>query len=398
MHVESYNVGMPDDVLLLCGAGIGAALVIVLLLARRLAMGSKDLGSREERATYRTLHTARKAAADIRRSGDTDLARAARHVRSLLGARAVALTGPNGEIAFDGPADGLAETVSTISEQLTSTDRHQIYIRRHGEQGGFGAVGAPILVDGAVWGAVIAFDDPVRAPLVRAAGGVADWFAGQIALGQLERSRSALAEAELLALRAQISPHFIYNALTAISSYIITDPPRARELVLEFADFTRYSFRQHSEFTTLADELRSIHSYVELERARFGDRLTVRLRIAPETLTTVMPYLALQPLVENAVKHGLEPGAHGGLLTIASEDLGAHTEITVEDDGVGMDPEMARALLSGAESDHVGLRNVDMRLRRLYGNGVVVETAEGAGTLIRIRVPRSQPDHETGTT
>ncbi|WP_433675279.1 sensor histidine kinase [Microbacterium gorillae] len=386
---------MPDAVLLVIGAVIGAALVIVLLLTRRLARGSRDLGSEEERATYRTLHTARKAAADLRKSGATDLARAARHVRTLLGSRAVALVGPDGEIVFDGPAAGLAETARTIADQVAAAGRRQVYSRQRGSSEDGEAVGAPILVDGAVWGAVIAFADPVRAPLVRATGEVAEWFAGQLELGQLDSSRAALAEAELRALRAQISPHFIYNALTAIASYITTDPPRARELVLEFADFTRYSFRRHGEFTTLADELRAIHSYLELERARFGDRLTVRLRIAPETLTTVIPYLAVQPLVENAVKHGLEPGERGGRLTIASEDLGAHTEITVEDDGAGMDPERARALLSGAESDHVGLRNVDLRLRRLYGDGIVVETAVGAGTLVRIRVPRSQPEHET---
>ena len=97
--------------------------------------------------------------------------------------------------------------------------------------------------------------------------------AAQIELGELEASRTALAEAELRALRAQISPHFIYNALTAIASFISTDPERARDLVLDFADFIRYSFRPQGEFTTLADELRSVHSYLKLERARFGARL-----------------------------------------------------------------------------------------------------------------------------
>ena len=86
------------------------------------------------------------------------------------------------------------------------------------------------------------------------------------------------------ALRAQISPHFVYNALTAIASFVRTDPDRARELLLEFADFTRYSFRPHGEFTTLAEELRSIERYLVLEQARFGDRLAVTLRIAPEVL------------------------------------------------------------------------------------------------------------------
>ena len=113
-------------------------------------------------------------------------------------------------------------------------------------------------------------------------------------------------EAEVRALRAQISPHFIYNSLGAIASFVRTDPDRARELLLEFADFTRYSFRRHGEYTTLAEELRSVERYLLLEQARFGDRLQVTLRIAPEVLPVAVPFLCIQPLVENAVRHGIE--------------------------------------------------------------------------------------------
>ena len=133
-------------------------------------------------------------------------------------------------------------------------------------------------------GAIVAFAAPVRAGLVRATGEVADWVAAQVELGRARRLARALAEAEVRALRAQISPHFIYNSLNAIASFINTDPAQARELVLEFADFTRYSFRRHGDFTTVAEELRPIDSYLRLERARFGDRLKVTLQIAPEVL------------------------------------------------------------------------------------------------------------------
>ena len=109
-------------------------------------------------------------------------------------------------------------------------------------------------------------------------------MSGQLELAELDASRTRLMEAEVRALRAQISPHFIYNSLSAIASFVRTDPDRARELLLEFADFTRYSFRRHGEFTTLAEELRSIERYLLLEQARFGDRLRVTLQIAPEVL------------------------------------------------------------------------------------------------------------------
>ena len=111
---------------------------------------------------------------------------------------------------------------------------------------------------------------------------LAGWVATQVELAELSYERTRAMEAELRALRAQISPHFIYNSLTAIASFVRTDPSRARELLLEFADFTRYSFRSHGDYTTLAEELKSIERYLLLEQARFGDRLEVTLRVAPE--------------------------------------------------------------------------------------------------------------------
>jgi two-component system LytT family sensor kinase len=193
------------------------------------------------------------------------------------------------------------------------------------------------------------------------------------------------------ALRAQISPHFVYNALTAIASFVRTDPPRARELLLEFADFTRYSSRTHGEFTTLAEELRSIDRYLLLERARFGDRLQVTLQVAPEVLAVAVPYLCLQPLVENAVKHGLEEGTGSAHVRVQAEDGGAECRITVEDDGAGAEPERVRQALSGAATQtSIGLGNVDARLRATYGDdhGLVVETAPGAGTKVTLHVPK----------
>ncbi|RZI91784.1 MAG: sensor histidine kinase [Microbacterium sp.] len=381
------------------GALGGIALTVLLLLARRLARGSADLGSDSEQAAYRALHQASLAAPHLRGGlANPDIERAARQLRALLGSTAVALVGADGVVAFDGNADpdALAAAASRIAERVRETGRRQVFPRRDSDDD-LEAVGAPIVVDGRIEGVLVAFAAPVRAPLVRAAADVADWCAAQLQLGELDASRAALAEAELRALRAQISPHFIYNALTAIASFITTDPARARDLVLEFADFTRYSFRRAGEFTTLAEELRSIHSYLELERARFGDRLQVTLRIAPETLATVIPFLSVQPIVENAVRHGLEPGEGGGTIRIEARDDATHTEITVDDDGVGMDPETLRELLTTvADGAHVGIRNVDTRLRQLYGasGGLIVETGTGAGTLVRMRIPKSQPLHE----
>jgi len=201
-------------------------------------------------------------------------------------------------------------------------------------------------------------------------------------------------EAELRALRAQISPHFIYNSLAAIASFVRTDPDRARELLLEFADFTRYALRRGGDFTTLAEELGNIERYLALEQARFGDRLQISLLVAPEVLSVAVPFLAIQPLVENAVLHGLESKEGIGHVSITARDQGAEAEIVVEDDGVGTDAEVMRRVLAGDPvGDSVGLGNVDARLRQVYGDdyGLVVETAVGAGTRVSFRVPKYAP-------
>ncbi|MEZ4597983.1 MAG: histidine kinase [Chloroflexota bacterium] len=120
-------------------------------------------------------------------------------------------------------------------------------------------------------------------------------MSGQLALAELDAQRARLMEAEVRALQAQISPTSSTTPSAPSPASVRTDPDRARELLLEFADFTRYSFRRHGEFTTLAEELRSIEQYLMLEQARFGDRLKVTLRVAPEVLPVSVPFLCIQP-------------------------------------------------------------------------------------------------------
>lgn len=206
-----------------------------------------------------------------------------------------------------------------------------------------------------------------------------------------EDTHNHLVEAQLRSLRAQISPHFIYNSLNVIASLIPTDPVRARELVLEFADFTRYSLRSDTDFTTLAEELDAVERYVLLQKARFADRIQVSLSIAPEVLGMEVPFLAVQPLVENAMRHGLKDTDEVGYVHLSVRDEGTHAVISVEDGGVGADPEyMAQVLRGEAEGSHIGLRNVDLRLRQAYGgdHGLTIDTAPDAGMRVWLRIPK----------
>jgi two-component system LytT family sensor kinase len=370
-------------------------------LWRRSDSRRTALGSQADRATFRALHNASLASPALRAGLTVDSAeRSLGHLRALLGTPAAALTDASGVLAWDGSGQHHAEDVPRFLPDLVETGRTRVadlaceQPRCEVRQ----VVLAPLVVEETIVGALVVGAAYATGGLIRAADEVALWVSGQLELAQLDASRTRLMEAEVRALRAQISPHFIYNSLGAIASFVRTDPDRARELLLEFADFTRYSFRRHGEYTTLAEELRSVERYLLLEQARFGDRLQVTLRIAPEVLPVAVPFLCIQPLVENAVRHGLEASVDKedgvGRLSILARDLDQECVIEVEDDGTGEDPERVRRALAGdASMDSVGLGNVDARLRNAYGDdyGLVVETAPGAGTKVVVRVPKFAP-------
>jgi two-component system LytT family sensor kinase len=370
-------------------------------LWRRSDSRRTALGSEADRATFRALHNASLASPALRAGLTVESAeRSLGHLRALLGTPAAALTDTSRVLAWDGSGHHHADDVSRLLPGLVDAGRTQVAdstcerLRCDVSQ----VVLAPLVVEETIVGALVVGAAYATGGLIRAADEVAMWVSGQLELAQLDASRHQLVEAEVRALRAQISPHFIYNSLGAIASFVRTDPDRARELLLEFADFTRYSFRRHGDYTTLAEELRSVERYLLLEQARFGDRLQVTLRIAPEVLPVAVPFLCIQPLVENAVRHGLEASADKedgiGRLSILARDLDQECVIEVEDDGTGEDPERVRRALAGDSSmDSVGLGNVDARLRNAFGDdyGLVVETAPGAGTKVIVRVPKFAP-------
>jgi two-component system LytT family sensor kinase len=214
------------------------------------------------------------------------------------------------------------------------------------------------------------------------------------ALAALAAARDSAARARLDLLRAQISPHFVRNALTAIACHVRSDPERARDLLADFAEFLGRSFRDQAPCATLAEEFRLARVYLELERARFGDRLQVSMHAAPDALAAEVPALMLQPLVENAVTHGLAESGAAVRLDIAAVAEGGQVVLTVADDGAGADPGEVSAALAGdrgaaGRGQPVGLRNVDERLRVLYGDdhGLGIETGVGSGMKVTIRLP-----------
>jgi two-component system LytT family sensor kinase len=328
------------------------------------------------------LRTARGVADDLKDGlAGAGAHRAVRRLRRLLGVPGLAVADLSGRLQWAGrpaPATAAAPLVEEV-------------LHAEAPRGGPALTVVPLHVDDQLAG-VLAVTGRVRGAVVREA---AAWVTDALRRARLEASAEQAARAELRALRAEISPHFVYNALTVIASLVSSDPDRARELMVDFADYTRYSLARHGEYTTLSDEFHAIETYLALQRAVLGDRLRVQVRVAPEVLGVAVPYLVLQPLVENAVRHGIEPRAGApGLVQVSGEAEGGDCVIAVEDDGVGMDPAAAEAVLAGRGSaGSVGLANVDRRLRHVYGAwyGLVVETQVGAGTRVVVRVPRFQP-------
>ncbi|WP_346922999.1 sensor histidine kinase [Glutamicibacter creatinolyticus] len=379
-------------------ASIGIA--IVGFLGFRISRSTREMGTDAEQATFQALHHMSVAVPHLAEGlNEVSAAKAARALRKLLGCQGLVISDTATELGVETsqalPEPVLAELRGTVKDAI-ATSKTQV-----NRLPGTTLVSAPLLRSGTPVGAVSAVHAHAGAGFVRAVSEVATFVSAQLSLAELDASKAMLLEAQVRALRAQISPHFIYNSLNAIASFINTDPARARELVIEFADFTRYSFRRRGDFTTLAEELEAIDRYLLLEKARFGERIRVSLQIAPEVLPTQIPFLSLQPLVENAVRHGLEAKPDGGLISITATDEGQYAMIQVEDDGAGMDPQKLSSVLAGTTTNlHVGLRNVDVRLRQIYGSGhgLVIDTAPGAGTLITLRIPKfvPLPDAEIG--
>ena len=377
-----------------------AALIVVAVLLGGRWLRRRMLDPPGVRAAAQALRAAGLAAPPLREGlTSSSAAQALPYLLALLETPGVALCGPDGAVlGAQGPGSHHAEQVSDTVLLALRTDRRQLATCPPCGATGCQvtrAVVVPLSAAGRPAGALVVLAGTAVGPfLVRASDETARFIATQLELADLAVSRADLARAEVRALRAQISPHFIYNALTTIAAFVRSDPDRARELLLEFADFTRYSFRQAGEFTTLADEMGNIEKYLTLERARFGDRLHIRWLVAPEVLGVVVPFLSIQPLVENAVRHGLAGRPGGGTVSVTAEDAGPDCVISVEDDGIGMDPEaVGRPAGDEPSGNHVGLVNVDDRLRAAFGEdyGLVVETERGAGTKVIVRLPKFAP-------
>ena len=207
------------------------------------------------------------------------------------------------------------------------------------------------------------------------------------------KAQDQLAEARLHSLRLQLNPHFLFNTLNAITALISSEPRGAEKMVNGLSELLRASLRSADEQEVpLARELDHLQLYVDIQQTRFGDRLGVTFDVDPATRSALVPSLVLQPLVENAIRHGIAPRGSGGHITVRAARHDDDLLLEVRDDGIGAETRNGALAREG-----VGLSNTRERLRRLHGerHDFVYETSPGAGFAIRVTLPFRNAGDET---
>ncbi|MEW9121848.1 MAG: LytS/YhcK type 5TM receptor domain-containing protein [Thermotaleaceae bacterium] len=254
------------------------------------------------------------------------------------------------------------------------------------------AITVPLKKNHGVVGTLLLYkdrEDSITSVDIQLALGLAQLFSTQLEISEADNKERLLEKAELRALQAQINPHFLFNALNTIVSYTRTDVDTARKLLIHLGNYFRNNLQKFEDFIDFDTEIKNIKSYLSIEEARFGHKMKVNYNIE-ENIQCQLPPLIIQPIVENAVKHGLLPQKKGGIITIAARREHGKLLISIEDNGAGMAKEKVQSILvDNSTHSGIGIKNVDKRLRGLYGedSGLVIESTPYQGTKVTIKIP-----------
>ncbi|MCL9659706.1 sensor histidine kinase [Paenibacillus hunanensis] len=216
---------------------------------------------------------------------------------------------------------------------------------------------------------------------------------------ELQRNKLLLQESQLRSLQSQINPHFLFNILDTLSKKAFLEgAEETSDLLVSVAGLLRYNLKRLDRSVTLYEEVRVMKQYMEIQKARFTDRLRLYTDIDEECLSIQMPGLTLQPIIENAINHAVEPDEHGGTIEMIVHDQGEHVIIEIADDGPGMSSDKIEQILNEqpleneGHSTGIGFTNVVQRLRLFYGVHDVIDinSAEGAGVRVRLTIPKTR--------
>jgi two-component system sensor histidine kinase LytS len=228
--------------------------------------------------------------------------------------------------------------------------------------------------------------------------GLANLFSTQLELEDIQLKTQLLAQAEIKRLQSQIEPHFLFNSLNTITSFCRTNPGKARELLIDLSSYLRKSLKNHKDFVTVADELQQIKSYLAIEKARFEERIKVSIDMKPGCEEWPIPPLIIQPLVENAVKHGISAKKEGGSVSVVISKHNKELHIIVQDDGIGMDKKQSKNIFRKSSinnnSSGIGLQNINKRMEQIYGPQykLVMSSKQDSGTTVKLMIPMVNSD------
>ncbi|MGR5264092.1 LytS/YhcK type 5TM receptor domain-containing protein [Photobacterium damselae subsp. damselae] len=324
------------------------------------------------------LDIANKTLPYFRKSNRESLMAVCNIIRHETEADAVSITDTQDVLAYVGIGEenylDAYHKISTMTQQAVTTGQ-QIISNNLNIHNFHSLLIIPLCENGEVTGTLKIFyrqPNQVKPSLREMAIGLSQLISTQMEVSRIDQLRTMASKAEFSALQSKINPHFLFNALNAISTLVRIRPDQARELIANLADFLRYNLDHTDELIDIQEELQQVKDYVAIEQARFGNKLSVNFDI--DDVHNKIPALLLQPLVENAILHGIQPSAKPGQVSILVKRLLTdEVQVIIEDTGVGIKPEVITKLRNGnMESHQIGLQNVHQRLLLLYGEGLEI--------------------------
>jgi two-component system LytT family sensor kinase len=316
-------------------------------------------------------------------------------IRDDIKADAVSITDTKNILAYVGIGKEYYniehEIITEATKEAISNDK--IVIKNNGFQDKSSmlksAIVIPLKVKNEVVGALkiyYASSNRITYSLQTLAVGLSQIISTLMEVSKVEQMKEMANKAELKALQRQINPHFLFNALNAITSFIRIDPNKARELIINLASYLRYNLELNSEFIDIKKELKQVKDYIEIERARFGNKLNVVYDI--DDVNIKIPSLTIQPLVENAIIHGILKDKGLGTVQIIVKEEGEKVKISIIDSGIGISEEAIKNVYTNAVPENkIGLYNVHLRIKLIYGEGLIIKRLE-KGTRIEFYIKR----------
>ncbi len=380
------------------GAGLFVQIINIVL---------RDRVRRASIQAQKALNIANKTVSHLRSGLNLDTARiTAQIIFDNISVAAVSITDDDRILAFIGAGDDhhkVGQKIQTRSTKLVVETGKPLFIKNKRKIGCNmkgcplqSAIIVPLKKSGNIVGALKLYGNKnvlLSDTDLQIALGLADLFSTQLELEDIQLKTQLLAQAEIKRLQSQIEPHFLFNSLNTITSFCRTNPGKARELLIDLSSYLRKSLENNKDFVTVADELQQVKSYLAIEKARFGERIKFTMDIEPGYDQWPIPPLIIQPLVENAVKHGISVKEEGGSVSIVISKHNEELHIIVQDDGIGMDEKQSKNIFRKSSINNnslgIGLKNINKRMEQIYGPQykIIIDSTMESGTNITLRIP-----------